>query len=49
MMIRAMAKHLSIYKTFLYLAPIKGLRGILGLFLFIWFIVGSIYVFKYVT
>ncbi len=46
-MIRAVVKHLSISQTFLYLGPIRGLRGILRLFLWVWFIVGTIYVFKW--
>ncbi len=46
MMCRAMCRNKSVKQTFLYTAPVRFLRGLLSLFMFVWFIVGSVYVFK---
>ena len=45
--IHAIVKHRSFAKAFLNRKVVKGIRGVIGLFLVIWFIVGSVYIFKY--
>ncbi len=45
-MVHAVAKGRGFKGTFLRRPPVRAVRGILGFFLFVWFIVGSVYVFK---
>ncbi len=47
-MVHAVAKGRGFKGTFLRRPPVRAVRGILGFFLFVWFIVGSVYVFKWV-